>query len=416
MTTLRLSEDQLRAIAAEHGTPCWVYNLQEIARRLDIVQRMDGFTKIRYAQKANSNTHILGYLRSRGVVVDAVSLGEIARAEAAGYELSATSDDVVYASDILDQGDLLRIVETGIAVNVGSPQMLEQIGQSSPGHRVWLRINPGFGSGFSRKTNTGGAFSKHGIWHGELAECYRLIKTYGLRLVGLHMHIGSGAKEEQLHRVCDAMIAQVRACPFDIAAISTGGGLPICHREGDIEFDAQSYGAAWSSAKSKIEAHLGHPIELEVEPGRYLVGNAGYLLSEVCAKKQVGENHFILLNAGFNDLVRPAMYGGYHELAIIPRQAGNYTHQRRQTIVAGPLCEAGDVFTQDSEGMIEFRDLHNPEIGSLAIFSDCGAYCASMSSNYNSRPLAPEILVKGESHKLIRRRQDFQDLLSLEDA
>lgn len=416
MTILRLADDLFHVVAAEHGTPCWVYNLNEISRRLDILKRMEGFTTIRYAQKANSNTHILAYLRSRGVLVDAVSLGEIERAAAAGYELSATSDDVVYASDIFDHGDLLRIAQTGIAVNVGSPQMLNQIGELSPNHRVWLRINPGFGSGFSRKTNTGGEFSKHGIWHDELAECYRLIEAYGLRLVGLHMHIGSGAQTKQLHRVCEAMVEQIRACPFDIAAVSTGGGLPICHRTSDAEFDAEAYGAAWSSARLEIENHLGHSIKLEVEPGRYLVGNSGYMLSEVRAKKQVGENNFILLNAGFNDLVRPAMYGGYHELSIIPPKGTTALVETRRTIVAGPLCEAGDIFTQDSEGMIEFRDLQDPEIGSLAVFSDCGAYCASMSSNYNSRTLAPEVLVDGDTRKVIRRRQDFQDLLRLEDV
>ncbi|WP_282611165.1 diaminopimelate decarboxylase [Pelagibius sp. Alg239-R121] len=416
MTTPRLSDDRFRAIANEFGTPCWVYDREEIDKRLNRLQAMEGFTKIRYAQKANSNTHLLRHLKSRGVVVDAVSLGEIERAAAAGYALTPQSDDVVYASDILDHGEMARISETGIAVNAGSPQMLEQIGSHSPGHRVWLRINPGFGSGFSRKTNTGGEFSKHGIWHGDLAQCYQMIEDYGLTLVGLHMHIGSGAEEAVLRRVCEAMVAQVKACPFDLEAVSTGGGLPITHRAEDVEFDAPAYGQVWSAAKSEIEAYLGHRIELEVEPGRYVIGNSGYLLSEVRAKKQMGENQFVLLNAGFNDLVRPAMYGGYHQLNIIPRNGNGRPNATRKTIVAGPLCEAGDVFTQNADGVVEFCDLPEPSVGSLAVFSDCGAYCASMSSNYNSRTLAPEILVEGESQRIIRKRQNFDDLLSLEDV
>jgi len=265
-------------IAETHGTPCWIYDQQEISRRID---EFEGFATIRYAQKANSNTHLLAYMRSRGVVVDAVSLGEIDRAVHAGYKATADSEDIVYASDILDRPTLKRIAQLGIPVNVGSPQMLSQLGSCSPGHRVWLRINPGFGSGFSRKTNTGGEYSKHGIWHEELDECYQLIKELGLKLVGLHMHIGSGADGDQLKRVSSAMVKNVQNCPFDLEAISTGGGLPITHREDDDEFDVASFKSTWLSARAEIETILGHSVRLEIEPGRYLVGNSGYMLSEV---------------------------------------------------------------------------------------------------------------------------------------
>jgi diaminopimelate decarboxylase len=349
-----------------------------------------------------------------GAVVDAVSLGEIERAVAAGYDALGEPPGIVYASDILEEGALARIVELGIPVNIGSPQMLSQLGRVSPKHRIWLRINPGFGSGFSRKTNTGGEYSKHGIWHANVEECYQLISDNQLELVGLHMHIGSGADFDQLRRVCDAMVTEVKKCPFDIHAISTGGGLPIPYRDTDSEIDVHHYFDLWSATREAIEAHLGHPVSLEVEPGRYVVGNSGYLVSEVRAKKTVGSNEFILVDAGFNDLMRPAMYGSYHRIRLIEKAGAATQRDVRPVVVAGPLCEAGDVFTQESGGVIVKQDIAEPNILDLLVFDDCGAYCASMSSNYNSRALAPEILVDGGECRLIRRRQDVTELLALE--
>ncbi|MDK4717627.1 diaminopimelate decarboxylase [Rhizobium sp. CNPSo 4039] len=404
-------DDAFQEIAALYGTPCWVYDVNEIKRRIASLRPFD---VIRYAQKANSNTHLLALLRSHGIVVDAVSMGEISRAIAAGYQASWTSSEIVYASDILDRPTLKYVAECGIPVNVGSPQMLTQLGSVSRGHRVWLRINPGFGSGFSRKTNTGGEFSKHGIWHENLEECYRQIGVHELNLVGLHMHIGSGASFDHLKRVCDAMVEAVRRCPLDIQAISAGGGLPITHKDTDNEFDVVTYHQLWSEAKAEIEKHLGHPVTLEIEPGRYIVGNAGYLLSEVRAMKEVGPNRFILLDAGFNDLVRPAMYGGYHQIDIVGKRPSSTEETFTPSIVAGPLCEAGDVFTQGADGMVGYQQLPQTEVGDLAVFRDSGAYCSSMSSNYNSRPLAPEVFLDGKDFRLIRRRQNFADLLQLE--
>jgi diaminopimelate decarboxylase len=408
MRTSNLPDQIFHEIFKRYGSPCWVYDAEKIRRR---VYELGSFETIRYAQKANSNIHILSLMKAQGVLVDAVSLGEIERAIAAGYDGEGEPAGIVYASDILDRSALARVVELDIPVNAGSPQMLSQLGAASPGHRVWLRINPGFGSGFSRKTNTGGENSKHGIWHEAIEECYDAIEKYKLRLVGLHMHIGSGADFEQLKRVCDAMVAAARTCPIDIHAISAGGGLPVPYRDGDAEFDVGHYHRLWSAAQREIERHFGHPISLEIEPGRYLVGNSGYLLAEVRAKKSVGTNYFVLVDAGFNDLVRPAMYGSHHTI----RLAGATEHgELRATVVAGPLCEAGDVFTQEAGGIIVTQSLPEPEIGDLIVFHDCGAYCASMSSNYNSRTLAPEILLDGGEYRLIRRRQRFDELLALE--
>ncbi|WP_035051445.1 diaminopimelate decarboxylase [Andreprevotia chitinilytica] len=408
---------QLVAIANQYGTPCWVYDAAVIRERISQLKQFD---VIRFAQKANSNTHILRLMREQGVKVDSVSLGEIERALAAGFTVGGNADDhhsgIVFTADLLDRETLARVVELKVPVNAGSPQMLQQLGEASPGHPVWLRINPGFGHGHSQKTNTGGDTSKHGIWHEQLDEAYALIDRYQLKLVGLHMHIGSGVDYSHLSNVCDAMVEKVKASGRDLQAISAGGGLSIPYRAGGERIDTAHYFSLWDKARKEVEAHLGHPVTLEIEPGRFLVAESGKLIAEVRAKKDAGRNHFVLCDAGFNDLMRPAMYGSYHEVSVLDAAGKAKTAAARPSVIAGPLCESGDVFTQEEGGTVTPRDLPAAEVGDYLVFHDGGAYGASMSSNYNTRPLIPEVLVDGAAVKLIRRRQTVAELLGLEEV
>jgi diaminopimelate decarboxylase len=414
-TTTMISHPHLAQIAAHYQTPCWVYDADTIRSQ---IERLRQFDVIRYAQKACSNTHILRLMREQGVLVDAVSLGEIERALAAGYQ-PASHDHaaIVFTADMIDRATLARVVELNIPVNCGSPQMLQQLGAAHKGHEVWLRINPGFGHGHSRKTNTGGEQSKHGIWHTQLSESLRVIQQTGLKLVGLHMHIGSGVDYTHLQRVCAAMlqhIRQVHELGMDISAISIGGGLSIPYHTGEEEVDTAHYFALWDQARKRMEDVLGHPIKMEIEPGRFLVAQSGKLISELRAQKQVGSNFFMLVDAGFNDLARPAMYGSFHRITAHAPDGTPRAGALRPTVVAGPLCESGDVFTQVEGGEVTSQDLPVCEVGDLIVFHDTGAYGASMSSNYNSRPLIPEVLIDGEGVQLIRRRQTVQELIGLE--
>ncbi|HNY30713.1 MAG TPA: diaminopimelate decarboxylase [Fibrobacteria bacterium] len=402
----------LAKIAAEQGTPVYVYDQATIQER---VGRLKAFDTIRFAQKACSNTHILRLLRGLGVAVDAVSAGELERALAAGYTVGGEPSPVVFTADILDRPTLDRVVQLGVPVNAGSPDMLEQLGERSPGHRVWLRVNPGFGHGHSRKTNTGGESSKHGIWHGNLEQAFEIIDRRKLHFVGFHMHIGSGADFEHLKSVCDAMVAQVRSSGRDLEAISAGGGLPIPYRLDGQHVDTESYFQLWDAARKEIESMLGHKVNLEIEPGRFLVAESGKLVSEVRATKMQGSNRFVLVDAGFNDLVRPSMYGSFHEISFA-REGKVLEGAMVPTVVGGPLCESGDVFTQEEGGVVIPRDLPAAKVGDLAVFHDAGAYGAAMSSNYNSRGLLPEVLMDGGTARLIRRRQTIRDLLELEQV
>lgn len=408
-----ITSAQIQQFAQTYGTPCWAYDAQLIRHQ---IQQLKQFDVIRFAQKSCSNIHILRLMREQGVLVDSVSLGEVERALVAGYQPQEASEHapIVFTADLLDRAALKRVVELNIPVNCGSPQMLEQLGQAHSGHPVWIRINPGFGHGHSRKTNTGGEQSKHGIWFEELPQAYALIQQYGLQLVGLHMHIGSGVDYDHLQSVCDAMLEQVKLCPLDIQAISIGGGLSIPYQTGEAIVDTAHYFSIWQQAREKIEKHLGHRISMEIEPGRFLVAEAGILISELRAQKRVGSNFFAFVDAGFNDLVRPSMYGSYHKITVHHADGSLRAGSTHPTVVAGPLCESGDVFTQEVGGVVTQQNLPSAEVGDLFVFHDAGAYGASMSSNYNSRPLIPEILVDGQESRLIRRRQTIQELIALE--
>ncbi|MDZ7277474.1 diaminopimelate decarboxylase [Pantoea eucrina] len=404
-----LNAANLLPLAQRYSGPFWAYDAAVIAQR---IAQLSAFDVVRFAQKACSNIHILRLMRAAGVKVDSVSLGELERALAAGFE--PNGEDIVFTADLLDTPTLARIVELQVPVNAGSIDMLHQLGAVSPGHRVWLRVNPGFGHGHSQKTNTGGENSKHGIWHSDLPQALAAIQQHGLTLVGLHMHIGSGVDYGHLQQVCDAMVDQVLSVGQDLTAISAGGGLSIPYHFDEEAIDTQHYYGLWNQARERIAAHLGHAVKLEIEPGRFLVAESGVLVSQVRAVKAMGSRHFVLVDAGFSDLMRPAMYGSYHHISVLPADGRALGDACVDSVVAGPLCESGDVFTQQEGGKVETRALPAAQVGDYLVFHDTGAYGASMSSNYNSRPLIPEVLFENGQAREIRRAQTIQELLALE--
>lgn len=409
-TETALTRDNLLSLAKHYGGPVWAYDATIITERIAQLQQFD---VVRFAQKACSNIHILRLMQAAGVKVDSVSLGEIERALVAGFQPGG--DEIVFTADVIDEPTLARLAELKIPVNAGSVDMLHQLGEVSEGHPVWLRVNPGFGHGHSQKTNTGGENSKHGIWHTDLALALEAIQRHQLKLVGIHMHIGSGVDYGHLEQVCDAMVNQVISFGQDLEAISAGGGLSIPYHFGEEAINTEHYFGLWDAARQRVAQHLGHEVKLEIEPGRFLVAESGVLVSKVRAVKEMGSRHFVLVDAGFNDLMRPAMYGSYHHISAIAGDGRDLDEQQTiDTVVAGPLCESGDVFTQLEGGKVETRALPAVQVGDYLVFHDTGAYGASMSSNYNSRPLLPEVLFENGQPREIRRPQTIQELLALE--
>jgi diaminopimelate decarboxylase len=272
-----------------------------------------------------------------------------------------------------------------------------------------LRVNPGFGDGHHRRVTTGGSDSKHGIWHEELAEAIAEARAVGLEVSGLHVHVGSGAAFGRLVGAGEALVAAAKLVGGSLTTVSAGGGLPVRYRPEDREFDVERYARAWRRHTDAIARVTGRRPTLEVEPGRRLVAESGVLLAEVRATKRQGEREFVLVDAGFHNLIRPTLYGAYHEIRALEKSGAE-----RPTLVAGPLCESADVFTQGPGGELAPIALPPLEPGDLLAIHDVGAYGASMASNYNSQPLAAEVLVDGASARVIRRRQRLDELLAAE--
>lgn len=394
-------------IAREFGTPTYVYDEAKIVERIGDLKKFD---VVRYAQKANSNLAILDVCRRHGVVVDAVSAGEIRRALKAGFSPGGDPPGIVYTADIFDREALDLVVEHNIHANCGSPDMIDQLGERAPGREITLRINPGFGHGHSQKTNTGGEQSKHGIWHEQLDDCLLKADRHGLMVTGLHMHIGSGTDLEHLAEVCGAMEKAAAVVGRTIRTISAGGGLPIPYHERQSYVDLDKYFDLWDATRKRLEEKFGHKLTLELEPGRYIPAESGYLVTEIRSVKQQGSNVFYLADAGFNSLARPILYGSYHPMSIAPAD-GATERTSHDVVVGGPLCESGDIFTQEEGGFVCKRSLPVATVGDYLVIECAGAYGFVMASNYNSKPLAAEVLVRDGKPLLVRERQTFEDMI-----
>jgi diaminopimelate decarboxylase len=394
-------------IVKQFGTPTYVYDAALIEER---VRDLAKFDVVRYAQKACSNIAILDRLRRLGVVVDAVSAGEVKRALAAGFDPHSDPHGIVFTADVIDKEAAEIIRAHKLHVNCGSPDMIDQLGTLCPGASATLRINPGFGHGHSQKTNTGGPQSKHGIWHEQVVECLRRADMHNVAITGLHMHIGSGTDLEHLSQVGDALEKVAMEVGRTITTISAGGGLPVPYREGQTYVDLDQYFSIWDATRKRLEAKFGHPIRLEIEPGRYLVAESGYLIAEIRAVKKMGDNLFYLLDAGFNDLARPILYGAYHPISIA-HKTPKVDVPHVDVVVGGPLCESGDIFTQEEGGFVAKRSLPIASVGDHLILEVAGAYGFVMASNYNGRYRTPEVLIENGELKCIRSRETFEDLI-----
>lgn len=391
----------LLELAREHGTPLFVYDAGTIRAR--VAELRARFDVVRYAQKANANLTLLTLVRESGCVVDAVSAGEIERALAAGF----LEGEIVFTSDLFDRAALGCLARRRVRVNLGSADMFRQYAKLGVGREVTLRVNPGFGAGHALGVTTGGRHSKHGIWHAELESALARARALGLEVTGLHVHVGSGAGIEGLLAVAPAMRELAPRVGRSLATLSAGGGLPIPYRPGEERVDLECLANTWRAVQCELELVLDRPLTLEIEPGRYLVAESGVLLTEVRATKRSDAFEFALVDAGFHNLPRPLLYGAYHEIRALGHPAGEPLIPQ---IVAGPLCEAADVFTQDEHGHLEPRLLPRLAPGDLLCVHDAGAYASSMASNYNSQPFAAEVLVDGPDARVIRKRQDIADL------
>ncbi len=340
------------------------------------------------------------------------SLGEIQRALKAGYD----PVDICLTSDVFFiTEDAEFCLKNHIFCSCGSLGMLEEYGETRKrlgfgSDGVSIRINPGEGTGHSKKTNTGGPYSKHGIWYENLEEAKAIAEKYELRIVGVHTHIGSGGDMEHLSRITGKLVEFAKQFP-ELRTINFGGGLPYEYDPEKPQVDIGDYQPILEKRAHELKEHFGRPITCEIEPGRRFVAGCGYLIGEVRSLNQtLNENKkrldYVLTNVGFCHLLRPMAYGAYHPIWFVGDELGEET----DLIVAGPVCESGDLLTQKNEEPLA-RRLPLPQRGDLVVIGGVGAYGHVMSSNYNSQPLIPEVMIEGDKMVQIRRRQTLDDII-----
>jgi diaminopimelate decarboxylase len=414
----------LERIASQVGTPFYLYDAGILRAALQrLVALASGLNLVvRYAMKANSSHKVLRIVREAGLWIDAVSGNEVLRAARAGFAMGASPPVVMLTSDVYRDNALRVVLENGVMPNVGSPGQIGQLAEAGYRGPIAMRANPGFGHGHVQSCDTGGPSSKHGIWHQDptLAEARKQAASAGLKIVALHAHIGTGPDPREFdgnaRKLVDFFAQLLPAFP-DVEAVNFGGGIPHPYRRGRELYNLDWLRPVLEDAAIRFAALRGRPVRVEIEPGRYPVASMGILVSRVHDIKSTQSNEkgpghrFVMVDAGFCDLVRPAMYGAYHHISIVGKGA---SRNPEPLIVAGPLCESGDVFTRDEHELLDPRMLPCPDPGDLLVLHDAGAYGASMSSNYVSQGRVPQVLWDNGEATLISRRETVDDLVRTE--
>jgi diaminopimelate decarboxylase len=420
---MNLDPARLLALSKTVGTPFWVYDAATLRQRISEIRQVSGEgIQPRFAMKACPATRVLQEMQREGIWIDAVSGNEILRAQHAGHAGGNQPPTILYTSDVFRDNALEVVLEQGILPNIGSPGMLRDLKGAGYRGPVSIRVNPGFGHGHVNACDTGGPSSKHGIWHADLGGVAQAARSAGMKVVMLHAHIGSGPRFEELHenlnRLAEEFAALMPAFP-DLEGVSLGGGIPHNYRDPSVQIPLQPLRDLFAGCRERLCAAAGKPIRVEIEPGRYFVASACALVGRVADVKQTQPNvkgpgaTFAMVDAGFVDLVRPAMYGSFHRIEIVPQEGG--ARPTGPIVVAGPLCESGDVFTRDDAELLVPRELPVPEPGDLLVLRDAGAYGYAMSSNYNSIGRAPQVWIEEDGRaELISRRETLEDLLKAE--
>jgi diaminopimelate decarboxylase len=410
LETLRfLSAGHARRIASAVGTPAYIYGeapLEAAAKAVLAFPNAFGLSA-RFAMKACPNGNILRFFSKMGLGLDCSSGFEVERALAAGIPAARITLTCQEAP-----ANLAFLLKKGISFNASSMAQIEAFARAKPKGALGLRINPGLGSGSTNRTNVGGPASSFGIWKEKVDEARVLADRLLVKVVRLHTHIGSGSDPEVWQRVAAMSLGFVDAFP-EVTCFDLGGGFKVGRMTGEKTTDLQEIGLPVKEAFEAFARRTGRRLHLEVEPGTWLVANAGALLTTVQDIADTGAEgyRFLKLDAGMTELLRPSLYGAQHPLILIPQ---THTDATERYVVAGHCCESGDIFTPapgDSEGLAP-RLMTRALVGDLCVVEGTGAYCAGMSAkHYNSFPEAPEVFLRRDGRfDVIRRRQPAKEL------
>ena len=416
-------------IRDNHATPVFVYSeevLKQRARAALAFPNPYGLT-VRYAMKACPNAAVLKLFSGLGVCFDCSSGYEVQRAICAGIpaeKLSLSTQDLPTPN-----AKFQELIDLGIKFNACSLHQLETFGRLYAGSSCGIRFNPGTGSGGNTKTNVGGPSSSFGIWHELQGKVKEIVETHSLTISRIHTHIGSGSDPKIWHAVTAMSLALVDAFP-DATTINLGGGFKVGRMMHERDNDSSSLQAVGAPVKAALEEFAdknGRQLQLEIEPGTFLLANSGVLLSTVQDMTTTTNTNtdtgassgheFLKLDCGMTEVLRPSLYGAQHPIISVVDPA-TYRGETKDYVVVGHCCESGDLFSckPGNSDELQARTLAKTSIGDMVVIEGSGAYCSSMcTKNYNSFPEAPEVLLSGGDRiQLMRRRQSLEQIISNE--
>ena len=393
-----MKNSDLIDIAQEFGNPIYVYDSEKIKfqyERLTSAFKDIGSLRINYATKALSNLSVLKYMKLLGAGLDTVSIQEVRLGLAAGFEPQA----IIYTPNGVSLKEIEAVAQMGVQINIDNLSLLEQFGARHPNTPVCIRINPHVMAGGNSNISVGHIDSKFGISIHQIPHLLRIVENTAMNINGIHMHTGSDILDIGVFLHAAEILFDTAKLFKNLAFLDFGSGFKVPYHDNDIETNIEELGEKLSSRFISFCEEYGSDLQLIFEPGKFLVSQAGYFVTQVNVVKQTTSTVFAQVDSGFNHLIRPMLYGSHHHIENISNPEG----KERFYSVVGYICET-DTFGSN-------RKIAEIKEGDMLVFKNCGAYCFSMASNYNSRYRPAEILWhEGKAH-LIRKMESFEDIL-----
>ncbi len=398
---MNLDASHLLGYAEKYGTPLYIYDGNAILGQIHKLKSWFPIPEFRvhFAMKALTNRNVLKLVNSTGCGFDTVSIEEMQIALSSGVDPA----DVNFTPSGAEREEYLFAIEHGIGLHVDNLDMLEFIAKNKPGAEVILRFNPAIRAGGHHQLQVGDEDSKFGLNVRETEVIADYVRRLDVKVVGVHIHVGSDISTvEKYFEAFEFLLQKAHEFRKDLRYINFGGGYKVAYKPGDHETDMHELGRMVTERFIRFQETHHQPMQLIMEPGKFLVGQAGVFLTQATTVKHFRKRSIAYVNSGFNHLIRPMYYGAYHRIENLSRPGA----EKDQYHIVGYLCET-DTFSSNQE----VAEIHP---GDILAFYNAGAYCYMMASNYNSRVRPAEILVKDGKDYLIRRRETLQDMLATE--
>ncbi len=393
-----MKQTDLLQVASEFGSPIYVYDSEKMISQYK--RLTDAFKKVKhlrlhYAVKALSNVSVLRLFNSLGSGLDTVSIQEVKL----GLKAGVSPENIIFTPNGVSFTELEEAVQLGVQINIDNLMILEQFGHQYPKVPVCIRINPHVMAGGNTNISVGHIDSKFGISIHQLPHVLRIVENTKMTINGVHMHTGSDILDIEVFLHAAEILFETAKSFKNLEFLDFGSGFKVPYHDNDIETDVEQLGQKLSKRFNQFCKDYGKDLTLAFEPGKFLVSEAGFFLAKVNVVKQTTSTVFAQIDSGFNHLIRPMLYGSKHEIV-------NISHPRKQKrfySVVGYICET-DTFANN-------KRISEISEGDILAFKNAGAYCYSMASNYNSRFRPAEVLWHNNEAKLIRKHENFDDLL-----